>query len=292
MKIIGIGVVGCILIFMMVLSLSSWLEQSSISTWLWDTEKIAEEQTDILTFLDKENVDVLYLQISKSMDKELYRDFIAKATEQDLEVHALGGSKEWATKESEQEFQDYLQWIQLYQESAKKEERFTGIHLDVEPYLHKDWEKNQSAYVKQYQYVLAQTEETAKRLKLTFGADMPFWFDGVSYRNAYGSGLLSEWIIDHTDFVSIMSYRNKAKGKNGINMLVKSEINYAKKVGKTVNVGVEMHPSDEGDNVSFSNTKLSEFRKQLLLVQKTYGKSTGFNGFSIHSLESWMEKAN
>lgn len=254
--------------------------------------KIAEEQHNILTFLDKENVNVLYLQINENIDVEIYRDFIAKATEQDLEVHALGGSKEWVTKAGEQEFYDYLQWIHLYQESVTKEERFSGIHLDVEPYIHKDWEKNQSVYVKHYQHVLAQTEEAAKQLKLTFSVDMPFWFDEVSYRNDFGNGLLSEWVIDHTDVVSIMSYRNQAKGENGINTLVKSEINYAEKVGKTINVGVEMHPSEEGDNVSFSNKSLTEVKKQLKLVQKTYGKSTGFNGFSIHSLESWMEKAN
>lgn len=221
------GLVSVIAIFMMVLSLSSMLNQSPISTWLWDTELIIEEQKNILTFLDKENVNVLYLQISRNVDEEIYRDFIVEATKQDLEVHALGGAKEWVTKDGEQEFYDYLQWVQQYQQSATKEEQFSGIRLDVEPYLHKDWEKNQSVFLENYQHVLVKTEETAKQLKLKFGADIPFWFDEVSYCNDYDSGLLSEWVIDHTDVISIMSYRNKANGKNGINSLVKSEINYA-----------------------------------------------------------------
>ena len=221
------GLVSVIAIFMMVLSLSSMLNQSPISTWLWDTELIIEEQKNILTFLDKENVNVLYLQISRNVDEEIYRDFIVEATKQDLEVHALGGAKEWVTKDGEQEFYDYLQWVQQYQQSATKEEQFSGIRLDVEPYLHKDWEKNQSVFLENYQHVLVKTEETAKQLKLKFGADIPFWFEEVTYRNDYGSGLLSEWVIDHTDVISIMSYRNKANGKNGINSLVKSEINYA-----------------------------------------------------------------
>ena len=138
------------------------LNQSPISTWLWDTELIIEEQKNILTFLDKENVNVLYLQISRNVDEEIYRDFIVEATKQDLEVHALGGAKEWVTKDGEQEFYDYLQWVQQYQQSATKEEQFSGIRLDVEPYLHKDWEKNQSVFLENYQHVLVKTEETAK----------------------------------------------------------------------------------------------------------------------------------
>lgn len=53
-----------------------------------------------------------------------------------------------------------------------------------------------------------------------------------------------------------------------------------------------MHPSDEGDNVSFKDKNLTEVRMKLQLVKKRYEKSTGFNGFSVHSLESWMEKVN
>lgn len=85
-----------------------------------------------------------------------------------------------------------------------------------------------------------------------------------------------------------MAYRDTAGSPNGIMELVRNEMNNAAAKNKKVSVGVETVPSTEADFVSFSEEGETYMWEQLAIVKSYYGNLSSFEGFSIHSLQSWM----
>lgn len=262
-----------------------------LATWLWDTSKMVAQPEELVQFLKKQHVNVLYLQIKEDIPKESYQTFIAAASQASIEVHALDGAPEWAKEESCVECVSFMKWIREYQQQSDTTEKFKGIHLDVEPYLIDDWEQNQQSYVHYLQRLYDWFSNEANRLQLAFGVDIPFWFDQVPYQNEFGTGSLSEWVIDTTDFVTIMAYRTQAEGTNGIISLVQQEINWASERDKQIIVAIETEETDE-PRTSFANSDMETIKKEMQKVESHYKQEEGFSGMAIHHLDSWMKKVD
>ncbi|OXS73498.1 amidase [Lysinibacillus sp. KCTC 33748] len=255
------------------------------ATWLWDTTKIVEDESGALSFLEGKQVKKLYLQINSDIASDDYKSFINKATTKGIKVYALDGSASWVSADGYKMQDQLFDWIQSYNENAAATERFSGVHLDVEPYLNSGWSSNQEKTIESYQALLTRAKGNTEQLQLPLEADMPFWFDEVSYNNQFGSGLLADWVIDQVESVSIMAYRDSAKD---IIKIVEHEINYAKKVNKSIVIGVETGASDEGKNITFYDNGEAYMNKQLAQVHKQYANKTSYNGFAIHYVDSWM----
>jgi len=78
---------------------------------------------------------------------------------------------------------------------------------------------------------------------MSFGADIPFWFDELNKYlepNAQHQGKpLSESILDRVDNISIMDYRTTAYGPDGVVAHAQGELSYAARTGKQVFIGLE-----------------------------------------------------
>lgn len=258
------------------------------STWLWHTSKIVEAPDEVLEFLNQKDVTNVYLQINRDIDPDSYRSFIAKASSDNIHVFALDGSKYWI--EDQKRFNDYLNWVEQYQNGSSEQERFAGLHLDVEPYLHEMWDEDYQNAILQYQNIISEAAQKAKTWDIRFAADIPFWYDTKYYDNEqYGKGLLHNWVIDTADEVGIMAYRNFAEGGNGIIELSTNEIQYAQEVGKKVIVGVETKPLTSYDHLSFSELGEDKMNDELNKVYNEFGDAASFNGIAIHSFKYWQE---
>ncbi|MFC9538881.1 amidase [Lysinibacillus sp. NPDC056959] len=255
------------------------------ATWLWDTTKIVEDESGVLSFLEGKQVKKLYLQINSDIASNDYKSFINKATTKGIKVYALDGSASWVSADGYKMQDQLFDWIQSYNENAAVTEQFSGVHLDVEPYLNSSWSSNQEKTIESYQALLTRAKGSTEQLQLPLEADMPFWFDEVSYNNQFGQGLLADWVIDQVESVSIMAYRDAAKD---IIKIVEHEIDYAKKVNKSIVIGVETGASDEGKNITFYDDGEAYMNKQLAQVHKQYANKTSYNGFAIHHVDSWM----
>ncbi|MGE7999449.1 amidase [Lysinibacillus sp. NPDC093190] len=254
------------------------------ATWLWDTTKIVEDESGVLSFLESKHINKLYLQINSDIASNYYKSFIDKATAKGIKVYALAGSASWVSEGYE--MQDQLfDWLHTYNENAAATEQFSGVHLDVEPYLNSGWNSNQVKTIESYQALLTRAKENTDRLQLPLEVDMPFWFDEITYKNQFGKGLLADWVIDQVESVSIMAYRDAAKD---IIKIVEHEINYAKKVNKSIVIGVETGASDEGKNITFYDDGEAYMNKQLAQVHQQYANKKGYNGFAIHHVDCWM----
>ena len=110
---------------------------------------------------------------------------------------------------------------------------------------------------------------------------MPFWLDDDvtllgKTKRAY------EHIIDNANRVTLMSYRDTAEAIFNVS---KDEIEYAKLVGKILNLGVETK-SSEGDNVSFQEEGKSVMYSE---IEKLRNKIPSNFGVSIHQIATWKD---
>ncbi|PSL40115.1 hypothetical protein B0H99_106131 [Planomicrobium soli] len=258
------------------------------ATWLWNPWMIYSDEAGTLAFLESKGVNKVYVQIDADIPSSVYRSFIEKAGAKGMRIFALDGAPGWVAPKGAIAQDQLMAWVKTYQTGSTAKQKFAGIHLDVEPYLYSGWNTNRAATVKAYQDLLTKAKNSATTLKLPLEADLPFWFDEISYKNTYGKGVLAEWVIAKTDSVSIMSYRDTAPF---IIDLVKNELAYGQKYGKTVVVGVETDQTDEGSSISFYEEGEAFMNQQLSIVTNHYSSHPGFGGIAIHHVDSWKTMA-
>ena len=256
------------------------------STWIWNPWSLYKEEKNILQFLQKNKVQQVYLQVDPEIPNSIYQQFIAKAGKNNINVQALDGSADWIFTENNK-MNSFFQWLTKYQKNSKENQRFSGVHLDIEPYLLPKWSTDLNKTVLAYQETIKASIIKSNKLGLPIGIDMPFWFDTISFRNKYGNSNLAKWTIKEASYTTIMAYRNTSTGSNGINTLVKEEVQYAKSVKKPIQIAVETGESLEGANVSFYGKPLSYMTQELNKVKKTYAKYD--ISISIHYIETWMQ---
>lgn len=259
-----------------------------LGTWLWSTSSIEKKTSrdTLFSFMEKEKVNTLYLQISRKINKKSYQSFIEQASLRGIAVYALDGAPSWASLEGETYRRQFFDWLQDYQRSSPPEQQFQGIQLDVEPYLDKGWKEDYQNTVKRYQDLMAASYYDAQSLGLTFTVAVPFWYDHRTYTNSYGDGHLAEWVIQNSDEIVMMAYRDQAQQ---IYPLVEQELGWADQYNKKVTIAVETGNSTEGEKVTFFEEGKAYMEDQLQQIKSQYAQSSSFNGLAIHSLKTWMQ---
>ncbi|TRZ38238.1 amidase [Niallia circulans] len=259
------------------------------ATWIWNPWSLttAAGQNKVINFLVKNNVTDVYLQIDQEVERKTYQQFIAKATAKSISVHALDGAAKWALAGGQAYADSMFAWLKNYQKSSAANQRFNGVHFDVEPYILTEWNTDRDAVVLAYQKLIKRSSQLSSKLSLDLSIDMPFWFDEITFANTYGKSNLAKWAIKNTDAVTIMAYRNTATGANGINSLVKTEVQYAKDAGKAINIGVETGESAEGSNISFYEKSKTYMKNELAKVAKAYPQENV--NLAVHYVDTWMQ---
>ena len=283
-----------ILVLMMPVNVIAEAKKSDIqfaskayATWLWDTSQIIEKGDQIITFLLANNVKCLYLQIDYSLEFDVYKKFIEQASKRGIDIQALEGSPQWVSDDGINMEKLFFEWLTDYNNEASINQKFKGVHLDVEPYLNEQYSTNKKGIVETYQKLLLSARSKSKGLGLPLAVDIPFWFDDIRYDNQYGSGRLAEWVISHINNVAIMAYRDEAAGNNGIIKLVLNEMKWANKYGCAIIIGVETQPLAKEDEVTFYEEGQHYMNNELSKVYDRYKTSSSFKGFAMHHVTSW-----
>ncbi len=254
------------------------------ATWLWNPWSLVEGSQETLDFLAEKQVTKVYVQIDRDVSSEVYREFIRGATTRGIDVYALDGAPDWAAPKGYLQLRQLLGWVEQYQKASPAESDFKGIHLDVEPYLYSGWNTKRATVIKAYQSIIKEASVKANQLKIRMEADVPFWFDEIKYKNTYGNGLLSDWVQQQTDGITIMAYRDSAAA---ITPLTLHELANGQKLGKPVVIGVETGQTAEGDYLTFYQEGEAFMNQELNKVYNQVQSYSSFNGFAIHHTESW-----
>lgn len=261
---------------------SAHAQLSQKATWLWNTQLIVDSTASILSFAAAQNVNLIYLQINADLDADYYQHFISSASAQGITVQALDGAPSWALDSRRHELQATLDWIATYQNNASADEKFSGIHIDIEPYLLPEWRSDQTSVIAGWQQSLQQVVQAARALHIPASADIPFWLHTLLTVDE--SATLSSWMMQQYDSITIMAYRDTA---SGILDVAEAQLAEGDAAGTPVYVGVETNPSAEGDNITFHEEGAAYLNSQLATVIKQAGAHESFAGIAVHDYAGW-----
>ena len=230
--------------------------------WLWNTAEIAGDparEQELVEFIAKEGITMLFLGLpydaqdvrthhSIRIPEGKLRPLLSRLNRLNVKVHALIGDKDFVLPDQQPMVLATLENVILYNAGAKPDERFAGLHLDVEPYLLPGFNSNRQQWIiHNYLSLLSQVAQRGNKAELAVGIDMPYWFDSP---DELTSRIMTDelngvpkpvyqHVIDMMDNVALMSYRTTATGTDGIILQSLEEISYAFKAGRQVFVGLE-----------------------------------------------------
>lgn len=255
------------------------------ATWLWETKWMADAPAEVVSFAQAQRINLIYLQIDQEQEAESYRRFIRMAREAGIQVHALEGRPEWAKPDRREEGVGFIRWVRDYNAAVPEEERFSGVHFDVEPYLLPGWKEEQARIVKEWSDSMDRWIREARDAGLFIAADVPFWLDKIPAPGEEVS--MSVWVQERFDAITIMAYRNHV---NAIYDVAAADLSIGERLNRPVFVGVEMGQTDEGESVSFHGQSEHYFDYHLRALEQQGGSHPSFAGVAIHHLRAWYDK--
>jgi hypothetical protein len=258
-------------------------------TWIWETPTIIAHRDEILAFSEQHGVTHIYLYIDRNrVTPNDYSLFIKEAAKHQIKVEALGGDPSWGWKEKRGNIQDFIEWVASYNTNVNEDERFSGIHLDIEPYLLPEWKTDPSRIIEEW---LSNMEFAANQAgwlgELKMSVDLPFWVHKIEVPG-YEEYDVSTWMLKRFDTVVLMDYRDTAEGRDGIVSNALAMVNEASSMNKSLIVGVEIAPSNEADKTTFYEEGYEIMEQELEMTRQYLEKYSGFQGVAVHGFPDWM----
>lgn len=279
-----IGVISLIVLVLLGVCNMKSIHAQSLhkATWLWNTALIVDSTADILQFASSQQINMIYLQINRDLDISQYQRFITAASAQHITVEALDGAPSWALDQDRHQLQDTLQWIESYQHASSPTEQFSGIHIDIEPYLLPNWAEEQATIITQWQRSVQMITATAQSLHLSSSADIPFWL--YTLRTPDDRSTLSQWMIEQYDSLTMMAYRDSGAA---IYDVAQAQLSEADTAGKNMYIGVETNASSEGEHISFYGKGATALTTALSVVSAQASTHSSFAGIAVHDYVGW-----
>lgn len=278
-----------ILTFVLLLILYYMLESPKVNedkaTWLWDASIIEEHTDEIVTFLEEEKVNTVFLQTKNSVSADAYRHFNAEAHARNISVHALNGHADWAYTEKRKEGTAWVDWVVNFNQESAPEEQFTGAQFDVEPYQLRRWEQEEAAVISEWSENIEEWIQAGTEGNLYMSAAVPFWLD--KRESPDGKGTFSRWIINQFDAIAIMAYRDSGRQ---MYELSKEELAEADELDKKVWIGAELGQTEEGEHLTFFRSAVPNMESEMEIAAEMGSKHASFAGLAVHHYEAWYEK--
>ncbi len=267
--------------------------------WVWDARLVTDSvgRSRLLAFSRKHGLQALYLSaydLRSPMDQH-YRQFNRLAHRQGIRVYALAGDPRWGKPQYHRVPMEWMESVRRLNASAPPEERFDGIHTDVEVYLlSKSWKEHPEVLLGGYLDLNAKMAAVLKAdpRPMEFGVDIPFWFDDdASYRILWHGQIKvpAQHVLDTVDHVTVMAYRNFSEGSDGTVHLVSLEMDYADRLGKKVTIGQETQENLFPAYITFGGTSCQVLHREMDKIYKVVGHRPSFGGFAVHHYESYKK---
>lgn len=255
-------------------------------TYIWEANEVLQNGQEILDFAKEKKLNWLYVRLDLQQPFSAYKDFVKLASAAGIEVHAMGGHPIWALSENQVKMMKLVKYVKEYNRAAEGDERFHGIHLDIEPYVLPDWKTDSAEVIAEWTSNLdAFVTELKKDSNLQASMDLAVWLD--KYKVPGEDISLSKWMINRMDHVSLMAFRDTAGGSNGIVSVSKEEIAFANELGKPLLISVEMKESHEGNHITFFEEGSSYMEEELAKLPELLKDSPSYTGNLVHAYDYW-----
>ncbi|MGY4691437.1 hypothetical protein [Salibacterium sp. K-3] len=259
-------------------------------TYIWEAETLINEKDRIIEFAKEKNINLLYTRLDLTRSHNAYSDFVEKANAEGIEVHAMGGHPSWALKEEESRMMDLVEYVKTYNESVEEGQKFSGIHLDIEPYTEPSWAENQQDILAQWMdNIELFVKETKRESNLEASMDLAMWFDDTE-TPGHPDTSFNEWVIDKMDHTSVMAFRDKAKGSGGILDMSQNEVDFAESIDKDVIISVEMKQNKTNPHITFYDEGEDFMEEQLNIVDEELNSNSSYQGYVVHAYRYWKNQ--
>lgn len=277
----------------------------SRSIWVWESEtfRLLEDpayKSEVMEFLRTHHINRVFLYADEYKGRnlirerpELYRSLVRELRYCDIDVHALLGSyflktQTYVLPEKKSDARAMLRRVLNYNDTSKSDERFTGVHFDIEPHMLDEWSTERPRLSVLYLERIDEWMKIADDSGLDVSAAIPFWLDGYEVEWRGKLRPMSEQVQSVLDTVVLMDYRDKAEGRDGIIRHATNEVEWAAANGRRVIIGVETGDS-EPSKITFLQEGKAALEEELAKTERAFAANPGFAGFAIHHLETWMK---
>ena len=285
--------------------------QAQHAIWVWeeDTRDLltqADQGVGVMRWLRAQGLGAIYLYAGahEGHDRLVesprsYAALIRTFREAGMQVHALLGTgylhtEKYVLPENRARAIRMVQRVLDYNQQAVPIEQFDGIHLDIEPHIIDDWSQRREAYLRMWLQVsevwMAMKRRSGQHIKVA--PAIAFWLDGIPVEHAGVTKPASQHLQDIYDHVVLMDYRNRAQGGDGIISHGRDEIDYGRKIGKPVWLGLEFSPNSMA-KLTFDGRTPSEAANEIRQVVQAFDRDPGFAGVVIHhygTYRQWLHR--
>ena len=285
--------------------------------WIWHSplNMSMETMKTELSFLEQENFDTVYIDITEYIDiyesnntlaqaafTTKLKTFTVIAAEKNIKVEALVGGVIWSEPNYNYVPEILLKYVITFNEDPKNTVKISGVQFDVESYNSPQFTtwKNQSRILTEYLIMVDNltTIVATESPDLKLGFAVPFWFDGITRdlpiitfnEKAKPVGFHVIDILDKTEngYIVIMDYRNRTDGINGSIHLAKPQLNYTSLNAKNTKVIIAQETVDvQPASITFYGKSKYALEKALSELNKAFGDNEAFTGFAIHDSDGY-----
>ncbi len=193
-------------------AIASMKRYPPLSLWVWDEQEILESEKSVQEFKQfclSNNIRHIFFSINKEiLGNESIRNriapFIVMLHRFGIQISALVSENSWIFPDKRANLIQHIQNIITLQQSLPEQDRFDGIHFDIEPQALADWRENQKPYLQ----LLADTYVEIKKYLTDHDASLQIECDvPPSYAQIDPSALRT--IIQQCDSVTVMAYETR-----------------------------------------------------------------------------------
>jgi hypothetical protein len=255
--------------------------------WVWNPAFLENEAKSgsFLDFVCSRHISTLFLFVSSKRFEGMeggHRAFLRLAHARGLRVDAMNGEPEWLYPERQAKPATFIDQIIRFNSTHAPDERFDGIHLDVEPQALMDWKKGKRGkIIRQYLEFLNWCRGKAQSGGVSLAVDIPVGFERIKV----GSTNLAFKVTDLVDEIALMAYQGRAQR---IIEVARPLIEAGNVRGKRVWVGVSPEPGRAGGTEPDRLSK-SEFEDIVHQVEKANGEHPSFVGVAIHDYRRYRK---
>lgn len=288
--------------------------------WLWTPTLQMSDQyiNEIIQKAKTEGINIIYLSIDTyldiytkedGIDKEIKKQkfvdilnkFISLANQNDIEVDAEAGWRNWAEDGHRYKPLAILNFVLEY--NAQNKNKFRGLQYDIEPYLLDEYKQSEEGKRNVLKNLVALTDQSIEHLsgsKIKFSVVVPEFYDkkdGATPQFEYSDTKDSTFghlmrILDKRENSSIivMSYRNFAEGEDGAIEITKNEMRTAKWGGFDTKIIIAQETGDVlPPFITFHNTSKEQLQTETDKILSAFDKHPNFGGFALHYANAYFE---
>lgn len=174
--------------------------KSGIFAWHWDALN-PDSRDGILQLLISHNIRELYQYVPRDTDDGITEGLVRAAEEAGIQVYLLTGEPEWALERDAEHVRQELLRAKLY--------GFSGLVVDVEPYLLPEWKTSRNEVFQSYVDGLCRAKKQANEQGLELILCIPYYWDEQLDSELY------EMLIDEgCDTLAVMNYYRKNEAEH------------------------------------------------------------------------------